>query len=78
MKRSRDLGLKFHEVELSPPPMDLRETESSQNSPLISMGKTRLRGRHTESLIKFVFGPVEKFISTLCQELVPVVEAVDA
>src|SRR5260370_16403832 len=34
------------------------------------MGNTRLRGRHTESLIACVFGPVVNVVSTLCQALV--------
>src|SRR5260370_23181823 len=34
------------------------------------MGNTRLGGRHTESLIACVFGPVVNVVSTLCQALV--------
>src|SRR6266481_2359303 len=54
------------------------ETESSQNSPPISMGKARLRGRHTESFTALVFEPVAKVISILCHGVVSSAGAVDA
>jgi hypothetical protein len=53
------------------------ETPSSQKVPDISMGKVRLRGRHTESRTACVWAPVANFNMIMCQGVVPTVVAVE-
>src|SRR5437899_144289 len=58
-------------------PAGVRETASSQNSPEISVGKARLRGRQTEMCTSRALGPVEKFKVTACQRVVPIVASLE-